>query len=188
MKKTTKGAIAAGAAAVLLLGGAGSLAYWTDSATINGGSFTTGTLGLTLVGCDTGWTYANGGAAGSPVSLIVPGDAIQKSCTYTIAATGDHISASLTTPGTVNLTPGAGTTSYTATVGAAYTIAGTAVANPEITGANNGQTLVAKLVVTFPFGNNTTINVNDTQNVTQTLNGLTVTLAQDQSTGNNPNA
>ena len=34
MKKSTKGAVAAGAAAVLLMGGAGSLAYWTASGTI----------------------------------------------------------------------------------------------------------------------------------------------------------
>lgn len=188
MKKTTKGAIAAGGAAVLLLGGAGSLAYWTDSNTINGGSFTTGTLGLKLVSCDSGWTYANGSAAGSNVNLIVPGDQIQKSCTYTINATGDHISAALTTPSSVNLTPGAGSTSYNATVGASYTLNGAAASNPEITATNNGQTLVAKLTVTFPFGNSGSINVNDTQNVTQTLNGLTVTLSQDQSTGKNPNA
>ena len=33
MKKSTKGALAAGGAAFLLLGGAGSLAYWTDTPT-----------------------------------------------------------------------------------------------------------------------------------------------------------
>ncbi len=31
MNKTTKGALAAGAAVVLLTGGAGTLAFWTDS-------------------------------------------------------------------------------------------------------------------------------------------------------------
>ena len=38
MNRTTKGAIAAGAAAVLLLGGAGSLAYWSDCQDAAGGT------------------------------------------------------------------------------------------------------------------------------------------------------
>ncbi len=43
MNKTTKGALAASAAAVLLLGGAGSLAYWSDAETIQGGDVTAAT-------------------------------------------------------------------------------------------------------------------------------------------------
>ncbi len=38
MKKSTKGALAAAAAGSLLLGGAGSLAYWTDAESITGTS------------------------------------------------------------------------------------------------------------------------------------------------------
>lgn len=37
MKKTTKGTIAIAAAITLLLGGAGSLAYWQESASISAG-------------------------------------------------------------------------------------------------------------------------------------------------------
>ena len=36
MKKSTKGALAAGSAAFLLVGGAGSLAYWTDNGDVTG--------------------------------------------------------------------------------------------------------------------------------------------------------
>lgn len=44
MKKSTKGAIAAAAAAVLLLGGGTTLAYWTASVDIAGGTITAGEL------------------------------------------------------------------------------------------------------------------------------------------------
>ncbi|NKU44191.1 alternate-type signal peptide domain-containing protein [Rhodococcus hoagii] len=50
MNKKTKGAIAAGAAAALLAGGAGSFALWSDSETLNGGTITAGTLTLTAQG------------------------------------------------------------------------------------------------------------------------------------------
>ncbi|MDI9944213.1 alternate-type signal peptide domain-containing protein [Rhodococcus sp. 1.20] len=47
MKKQTKGAIAAAAAGALLLGGAGSLAVWSDSADVSGGGpVTSGALDL----------------------------------------------------------------------------------------------------------------------------------------------
>ena len=51
MKKSTKGAVAAGAAAVLLLGGAGTLAFWNADGTAEGGTLTAGTLELTDLTC-----------------------------------------------------------------------------------------------------------------------------------------
>jgi predicted ribosomally synthesized peptide with SipW-like signal peptide len=47
MRKSTKGALAAGTAAVLLTGGAGSLAYWTATDTTKGAVIGAGQLGLT---------------------------------------------------------------------------------------------------------------------------------------------
>lgn len=185
MKKSTKGAFAAGAAAVLLLGGAGSLAYWSQGATVNAGSFKTGTLGLTAGTCDANWTYASGSDAGNAATLIVPGDVIQKKCTYTITATGDHLTAALTTPSTVAFTPAA-TGSNKMTVAATYQLAGNPVT--EVTSANNGQTVTATIAVTFPFGDATATDINDTQGLTESLNDLTVTLTQDQSSGKNPAA
>lgn len=52
MKKSTKGAVAAAATAVLLLGGGTSLAYWTATGTAAGGSITAGTLTLSAATCD----------------------------------------------------------------------------------------------------------------------------------------
>ncbi|MDT9592522.1 alternate-type signal peptide domain-containing protein [Nocardioides zeae] len=89
MKKTTKGALAAGTAAVLLLGGAGSLAYWTDTATTDGTTIQSGHLKLTDQDCDGGWkldgdtAYAN--------QLLVPGDSLTQTCTYRVSVAGEHL-------------------------------------------------------------------------------------------------
>ncbi|KAB1662503.1 alternate-type signal peptide domain-containing protein [Pseudoclavibacter chungangensis] len=47
MNKLTKGAIAASAALVLLLAGGGTLAYWNDTADLDGANITAGNLQLT---------------------------------------------------------------------------------------------------------------------------------------------
>lgn len=182
MKNVTKGALAAGTAAVLLMGGAGTLAFWTAEDDVNGGTIAAGELKLTAVGCDAGWVYAPGNAgAGGAVTTIVPGDAITKSCTFTVLAKGDHLSATPTTPTTLTYQQTAGDVNpaptLSLTVGAAYTINSAPVTT--ITPANNGQTLSAAITVTFPYGDATTVNLNDTQNLVATLDDLTVTLTQD---------
>lgn len=178
MKKSTKGALAAGAAAVLLLGGAGSLAYWTDSEPIDGGSVSSGELALETSDCDESWVYAEGNAsAGTTVTTIVPGDAITKECTFGITAAGDNLQATLTTPTTVTFDETPDATTLEATVGAAYEIEDAAVP-ATITEDNDGDTVTATITVTFPFGDETTENANDTQNLLIELDEITVTLTQ----------
>jgi alternate signal-mediated exported protein len=98
MKKSTKGALAAGAAAALLLGGAGSLAYWTDDSTVAGGALTSGSMTLTDITCGD-WAYggADAGTPATPVTAIVPGDEVVKRCTGTLTLVGDHIAATVAT-------------------------------------------------------------------------------------------
>jgi alternate signal-mediated exported protein len=93
MKKSTKGALAATAAGVLLLGGAGSLAYWTDDVTAPGGTITTGHLKLTAEAdaCGTGWTLDGG--VEFTTQKLVPGDSLTQVCQYTVDAAGDHLTA-----------------------------------------------------------------------------------------------
>lgn len=183
MKKSTKGAIAAAAAAVLLLGGGTTLAYWTDTEVIDGGQITSGELKLTAQTCADTWTYAAGSAsAGTTVTRWVPGDVVTKSCSFTVEAVGDNLSATLTAPSTVTL-GGTVPASGTATVATSYTVGGTAISNGgTITDANNGETLVATFNVTFPYGTDdsaaTVVNGNATQEWTAELNDLTVTLTQ----------
>lgn len=192
MKKSTKGAIASAAAAVLLLGGGTSLAYWTASANVNGGSITAGDLKLVAGSCDANWVYAAGHAsAGTAVSLWVPGDVVTKSCTFTISATGDNLKATLTSPSSVPLsaTSAAGATSESATAAVVYTVAGSAVTDVDtgtsgiqIDDTSDGDTLTATFTVTFPYGTDQTgtpvVNGNDTQDWVAAFDALTVTLTQ----------
>lgn len=185
MKKTTKGALAAVAAGVLLMGGAGSLAYWSDTATVDGGAITTGELALGDATCDADWAYAVGNAgAGTTATLIVPGDTVAKQCTFTVTATGDNLQATLTTPTTVDVTETPGAASLQADVSAAYAIGGAAIP-ASITSANDGQTVTATIEVAFPFGTDddatTPVNVNDTQDIVATLDTIEVTLTQTES-------
>lgn len=91
MKKSTKGLIAAGAAGVLLLGGAGTLAFWTDDATVDGGELASGSIALTATDCSTAaWKHLEDDA---DADLLVPGDSVYKECTVTLVMEGDHIAA-----------------------------------------------------------------------------------------------
>jgi len=188
MHTTTKGALAAGAAAVLLLGGAGTLAFWSDDATLNGGSVTSGSLSIDPVSCTSAWQYASGSAANTNVvNGIVPGDAIYKVCTFTVAAVGDHITATPTIPATLAYTPAnAPGSTLSLPVAATYTLNGNPFTGADVITDTNDGTLAARIVVTMPFGNATTINANDTQGLTKTLDALTVSLTQ-TTTGANPN-
>ncbi|MFV0429101.1 MAG: alternate-type signal peptide domain-containing protein [Arachnia sp.] len=188
MNKSTKGSIAAAAAAVLLLGGGTSLAYWTASADVDGGAITAGELKLTADACDTNWVYATGQAsAGSAVTLWVPGDVVTKSCTYTVTATGDNLLATLVTPTSVALTStsagAASTESATAT--ASYTLnnaalvdADTNIAGMQISEASADRTLKVTFQVTFPYGDATAVNANDTQGWEADFDAITVSLTQ----------
>ncbi|MEO7348933.1 MAG: alternate-type signal peptide domain-containing protein [Terrimesophilobacter sp.] len=91
MNKLTKAAIAGAAGIALLLGGAGSLAYWNDSAAVSGSTISSGTLAIDLDGTATK-TYTGTNDA---VSLIVPGDSVTIEQMITIDASGDNLSATL---------------------------------------------------------------------------------------------
>lgn len=98
MKKTTKGALAAGAAAVLLAGGAGTYAAWTASGPeADGGTVTTGHLTVTQKQeTTTGWTWAGGvkdGLAVEALDTLAPGDTIAYTGTYVLGIEGTNLTA-----------------------------------------------------------------------------------------------
>lgn len=187
MNKTTKGALGASAAAVLLLGGAGSLAYWTDNATVNGGSVNAGNLSIDAVdGCDAlPWTYAGKTANTGTVVNFVPGDVISKTCTFVIGAEGDNLAATPVIPDSVDIKSAAAT--FEATVAATYELAGADYTGAAITEDNDGDTLAVTFEVTIPFGTDEdaadVVNGNSMQDADASLDALTVSLSQD-----NPNA
>lgn len=87
MNKLIKGSVAAAAGIALLMGGAGSLALWNDSATVNAGTVNSGTLTLNSNG-DGAWDQS--------LAYIVPGDTVTYTETFEVVAIGDNLSAELT--------------------------------------------------------------------------------------------
>src|SRR4051812_5239895 len=105
MNKLVKGAIAGAAGIVLLMGGAGSLAYWNDSANAGPASgsntITAGTLTITAANAGT-WTkgmYNNAGtqtvAPATIASLaavkVVPGNKLVYTQNFNVVGTGDDL-------------------------------------------------------------------------------------------------
>ena len=199
MNKLVKGAVATAAGVALLMGGAGTFAYWNDSVGITGGTITAGTLVVTDATPLSGvWSVQkNGLLTATTVSNIAtftasPGDKLTYTKNVTITATGDNLTATLALgAGSI---AGAGTTptaastalaSYlvkTASITATGTgvtagpVAGTYTIAPGATGVT-ARDIVVSVVINFPKDllpgteNNTKLG-------SVTLSGLTVTLDQ----------
>jgi len=148
MNKLVKGSIAAAAGITLLMGGAGSLALWNDSADLTGGSVSTGELNIISNG-DGAWT--------DNIALWVPGDEDTYTETFTIEAAGDNLSfelaADYTAVGANGVTADATVTIPGATaVGGVFTLdAGTYVATVTVDAAFDA-TGTANQTVTVPLG------------------------------------
>lgn len=179
MKRTTKGAVAAAAAAVLLLGGAGSLAYWSDSDNVTGGTFNSGQLSLVQVSdCDTAaWNLDTGEPGGQPfdpaTETLVPGDTVKKICSFTVAAQGTHLRA------TVDAEPGTNTGDLLPSLTVAATdlaIAGTPdepLTSGEITEDNDADVLKVTVAVTFNSASD-----NTTQELQAVLDDIEIVTTQ----------
>lgn len=181
MKKSTKGALAASAAAVLLLGGAGSLAYWTSSSTIDPSTITAGDLQLGTASC-AAWTYVGVGGTFVPATdRVVPGDSVTRVCTIPVTAVGKNLKADLTLP-TAGLTKNPADANFTAT--ATYKVGtdpATAVSKTQITSTDNASNVYATITVNFPYGTNDVDNAqngNGTKNATAALAALAVVAKQ----------
>ncbi len=177
MRKSLKGALAGGTAAALLLGGAGTLAYWTDTESVTGGNIDSGHLALLTDSTNTGcgsWTLDTGESAPTTYSAgdpLVPGDVLTKTCTFTISASGNHLRA------TVDLSAPSfsGTdTDFGGKLTADVTdIKVNGSAATEFTEANDGEALAATVTVTFD-----STAGNTTQDLSTVLDDLTLTASQ----------
>ena len=164
MNKSAKGALAAAAAGSLLLGGAGSYAFWTSSQTVDAGSLASGSITLTAVNCPTSFTHTETGTA---VSLIVPGDTITKQCTGTLTLVGDHIGA------TVALDP-ASVASVSGTLGTEINATATMVSPAAHVTAAGVYPVTINIDVTFP----STVTSTTSENSTASLNTLNLVATQ----------
>jgi len=176
MKKITKATIA-GAAGILLLAGGTTFALWSDSATVNGGSVTSGTLALEATGTPA-W---NDTSTATPVPIadiaafrIVPGDTVEYTSSFTVSATGDNLTADLDVSDPVAATGDAALIAATTVTQSFTDENGDPVADGQITSDNDGD--VINVTVTIAFSSATTGTT--AQNETLDLSDLTVTLQQ----------
>lgn len=178
MRHSVKGVLASAGAVAVLVGGTGTLAFWTDTVTVPGDTgITSGTMTLTDTtsgGCgSTGWVLdaseSPAGGAFVPASdLLVPGDELSKTCTFTVGATGDHLRATIG----VSAPLVSGTLASALTAGATFTSAGSPVTT--ITSADDGATVTARITVTFDpaSGNATQSKVADVGDYAVTLSQI----------------
>lgn len=190
MKKIVKGAIAAAAGFALLLGGAGTFAYWNSSQTISGSTIVSGNLLVTDPGPAGVWTINGGSTAIDLTSyLIVPGDVLTYKKTMAITATGNNLVAtlglgaasiapvSLGTPADVAL---AGYLTSTAVLDASgIGITGTTPTFTVTPGATGVATnVIVTVTITFPKALTATVGENATKVGHVSLANMDVTLTQ----------
>ncbi|MBA2953070.1 alternate-type signal peptide domain-containing protein [Nocardioides sp. MAH-18] len=180
MNKTTKGALAASAAAVLLLGGAGSLAYWNSTETVAGTTIGSGYLKLVPTGstaCE-GWKLDGETGFAPATDKIVPGDVLTQVCRFTVNAKGKHLKANfdVTTP-TWNGASSAGSLTNELSVAADYQV-GTnsylAPTKPTNVSIADNTNIVATVRVTFNEAAATNAS-NVAGGLSALLNDITVT-------------
>ena len=144
MKKTTKGALAAGAAAVLLAGGAGTYAAWTASTVAaSDATVSTGHLTVTQDGAGS-WSWATPGVTGAfdPASMtLAPGDSVTFSGNYTLGIVGTNLTATLEATNGASGTLPAGLT-WTADPSTATTLTG-------LNESNDGDTVTVGGTLSF---------------------------------------
>lgn len=177
MHRSTKGALAAAAAGALLLGSAGTLAYWTGSENVPGGTFTSGYLQLTDNTCATApWKLDDG--VDYTTQRIVPGDSLTKTCTFSIDGVGDHMTVSLDTA-----TPGwSAANALTADLAVTSTFTGSVSGGPlsDPATVTKSETITALITVTFDTASGNETNV-PTAGLDAVLNDVTVTATQGHS-------
>jgi alternate signal-mediated exported protein len=174
MKTLVKAALAVSTGAFLLVGGAGSLAYWQSSSTTDAGSVRAGHLAL---------THPSAGAwrlNGSPVAdiaqvRVVPGDALAWTGSFDIAAVGDNVLGTLAVTGA---TAGGSLAPYVDVTNVTWLVDGVAHAS-SVTSADDGKPLTVAINVDFPFGASAD---NGSQDQVLDLSDVAVSLTQADAT------
>lgn len=187
MNKLLKGSIAGAAGIALLLGGAGTLAYWNDSTDLdNAGTITAGKLDIVPAAAGTPeagkWTAEYNGSTPAPLTgtaltnfKIVPGNKLVYTETLTVEAVGTNLSFTLSD----NVAAQIPTTITGATITPTFTV--TKGSNPApvapLTGLTAGTyTVVATITVDFPFDALTVTS--QSGNAPLNLSGTAITVQQ----------
>jgi len=185
MNKMIKGSVAGATGIVLLMGGFGTYALWSDTSSMEANGVTSGELDIASATAT--WADASGDSttAWNPASdAIVPGDVIERTQVFTVTGSGKNLE------GTIDLTGGAVDKAAFAkspgpgnwlTVDVDVTSSGGGV-NETAPGSNafvfsapfDTETLTA--VVTYSFDEATTAQ--QAQDATATMAATTFTIAQ----------
>ncbi|HWV48978.1 MAG TPA: alternate-type signal peptide domain-containing protein, partial [Microbacterium sp.] len=133
---------------VLLLGGGGTLAYWSTTATLGGGTVVSGDLDLQPSGASS-WTLTPEGGTAVPVTdlaaiEIVPGDTLTLAGDFTITLIGDNLVADLAVADLASLPTGILPPAISVTDDTGATFSG-----DGLTAALNGE--VVSVEVAFQF-------------------------------------
>ena len=176
MNRTTKGALAGGAAAVLLLGGVGTLAFWTDTEVITGTDIDSGHLQLVDPLCD-GWELDGGDPY--VAQLLVPGDTLTQVCNYTVSSAGEHLAATFTATGPTDI-DGAVELEEEIGFAATYKVNGGSVSGTGVT-ISDGDNVEATLIVTWPIGTVADNDSNVVGGLAASLEDVTVVATQTHS-------
>ncbi len=195
MKKTTKGAIAAGAAVVLLLSTGGTLAYWNSTADIGGANITAGRLSVAQTTAPS-WSITHAGST-TPVAVtditavrIVPGDTLTYTGSYAVSSQGQNLTftvglgggaiSSDTTAANIALRDRLTETATFAVNGGAAISAGTTVTIPTPTTAPNDvktTPVTVTATLTWPFNGTPAVD-NPAQTGTVSLANFALTVTQ----------
>ncbi len=199
MNKLVKGAVATAAGVALLMGGAGTFAYWNDSVGVTGGTITAGNLLVALPATaptTDGWTVQKNGAgtavAVSNIATFVasPGDKFTLKKTVNVTATGNNLVATLAlgSGSIAGATTGAADTALAAylTKTASISATGTGIAAIGTTGTYSvtpgtagisASPVTVTVVINFPK-DAAAGTENNTKLGSVSLSGLTVTVDQ----------
>lgn len=200
MNKNVKASIAIAAGVVLLMGGAGSLAYWNDAQSVGAAGSTISAGTLTATPGTGAWKKSfNGGTETTVTNLtnIVPGNRLVYTQTFTINATGSDLYFTIT-PTAGSIVAGSGsngtalasalsgaTSTFTVTNNAAAT--GTTIAPSTTSGVYKvgagatPTTITVTWTIDWPFGTAPATNTsgdNAAKAGSVTLSGGAVTLTQ----------
>lgn len=181
MKKVTKATIAAAAAGVLLLGGAGTVALWSGTGTINAGTVTTGHLTLDAT-ADGTWEDTSADAVNPTfvpgTDRLVPGDTVVYSQIVTIGADGKNLKGALTVGDLASVVPADLTDHVTVTVAPKPTDSKLTVVGNVVSFAEPGNFDVP-VTITVAFAEGTENSTPDTtMNDPVDLNALSLKLDQ----------
>lgn len=171
MERLAKAALATGGAAALLLGGAGSLAFWTDDGLATGTDLVAGSLSVTDGACGD-WILDGGG----PVTEgVVPGDTLTADCALTVGGTGDHLALGDITVSAPTWAEDNALTGALAIAVDSATLDGVELTLPltDPVAVEAASDLVVTVAATFPEDSG-----NETQALTATLEDVTVQVTQ----------